>query len=459
MTNHVAPDLDEYPTHCRFRELQADLRSLLSAEASSANLSTRDTADKVTSLVNDVDDEHSGTDHYMMPQHHLSLACHADYLKIWTSECAPWLDMFDQERHFGHQVPVLARTSASIFYAMLALSARQSERHKALERPSQDTLTFYSKANDALALSLRTRQTEAVVTACILGVLEMMSVCPCNWRRHFRGCASLLQILRINGFSGGLLQAVFWCYARMDLCSAIIANGSEDLIMPLERWVLVDGTPEEQPALIRKTFLQKGRVTPDMHANYVVYLCARVCDLIAKRTRNHELNEDNGCSESVFNQDWFALWQDLSQWFKKRPPELLPVKIVAASPENSHFPEILFAHWAAISSTQLYHMACVMLLEARSVFPEQVDTSYETSQLWHARQVVGISLTNHHQGSLNNAVQPLYVVGKLFSHPDEHKVIRELLDHIERSTGWDSRWRIKDLDFAWGYRCEPHVLD
>jgi hypothetical protein len=37
------------------------------------------------------------------------------------------------------------------------------------------------------------------------------------WRRHLDGCACLIQSLGINGFSGGLEQALFWCFARMGL--------------------------------------------------------------------------------------------------------------------------------------------------------------------------------------------------------------------------------------------------
>lgn len=38
---------------------------------------------------------------------------------------------------------------------------------------------------------------------------------PKMWRRHLDGSASLILSLGINGFSGGLEQALFWCFARM----------------------------------------------------------------------------------------------------------------------------------------------------------------------------------------------------------------------------------------------------
>lgn len=79
-------------------------------------------------------------------------------------------------------------------------------------------------------------------------------------------------------------------------------------------------------------------------------------------------------------------------------------------------------------------------------------TAESYKPLWHARRIVGISLTNPHRGCLNNAIQPLYAAGKLFTHRDEHKIIVDLLNHIEARSGWGSRWHIKDLEVFWGYR-------
>jgi hypothetical protein len=73
------------------------------------------------------------------------------------------------------------------------------------------------------------------------------------------------------------------------------------------------------------------------------------------------------------------------------------------------------------------------------------------SKLWHARRICGISATNEHHGCLNNAIQPLWVAGKLLSHPVEHKAVADLIASIEAKTGWGAKWRIADLKETWGY--------
>lgn len=187
--------------------------------------------------------------------------------------------------------------------------------------------------------------------------------------------------------------------------------------------------------------------SPDMHANYAVYLCVRACELVADRTKFVELGEDNGCTGDVFHNWWLELWGELQTWMIERPSELLPVQTTSTKP----FPHILFIHWAAISSNQLYHTACILLL---NTMPKSMKLQYapSTSALWHARRVCGISLANPHQGCLNNAIQPLWIAGRLFSHVSEHEVIVNLINNIEAGTGWGVCWRIKDLESAWGYK-------
>jgi hypothetical protein len=184
-----------------------------------------------------------------------------------------------------------------------------------------------------------------------------------------------------------------------------------------------------------------------MHANYAVYLCAKSCELVADRTQFVELAVQNDCTGEAFNCRWLQLWGDLQNWLDSRPPELLPINTTTTKP----FPHILFLQWAAISSNQLYHTACILLL---NLMPKSIklQPTPAMSALWHARRICGISLANPHHGCLNNAIQPLWIAGRLFSHVSEHTIIVELIRHIEAETGWGACWRIRDLELAWGYQ-------
>jgi hypothetical protein len=443
--------LDEYAANPRFQQLQTELRSWLVVGANSRDQTRENSAspqDQSSAARGKPGHQYLWT-HLKNSADQIPLQWKIKYLHVWITECAPWLDMFDNERHFGQQVPIVAQHSAAVLHAMLAIGARTAERQGRAEG-SRDSMELYSQAITSLTSSLNTREPTVVVTACLLCVLEMMSVSPRDWRRHVEGCAALFASSGINGFSGGMLQAVFWCYARMDLCGAIIANGAEATVLSIEKWILLDdfhGLEAARDDEIKRRFWQRGQQVPDMYANLAVYLCAKVCDLLFRRTRYVEVGDNNGCGHDAFTCEWSRLWDDLQEWATKRPAEMLPVKSV----RDGSFPRIFFSHWAAISSNQLYHTACILMLEIRGI--EELDRPEQVySLLWHARRVVGISLTNPHPGCINNAIQPLYVAGKLFTHREEQTVIVKLIDSIEAATGWGSRWRIKDLEAIWGYR-------
>ena len=147
----------------------------------------------------------------------LSVGHRLTYLKNWVAEVAPWLDMFDSNGAFTVHLPNLAQTCPALLYAMLALSARQLERKNHQQKSSFDSLELYQQAiRDLGPLMDDNRKLEQLIPTCvILCCLEMMSASPRDWRRHLEGCAALFNAFGVNGFSGGMLQSAFWCYARM----------------------------------------------------------------------------------------------------------------------------------------------------------------------------------------------------------------------------------------------------
>ncbi|KAE8308533.1 hypothetical protein BDV41DRAFT_592069 [Aspergillus transmontanensis] len=440
-----------YAAHPRFLELQEELRSaLFTAVADStpkqSYLVEAPTEPGLSELRHDVD---------LFARSAVPKARLINYLKNWITECAPYLDKFDEARHFGVHIPILARESPGLFYAILAFSARQTERKAGL-RNCHDSLELYQESIRWVSPGLQAKDPNVLVTACVLAVMELMSVSPQDWRRHVDGCAALFDCFNVNGFSGGHLQAVFWCYVRMELCGVIVSNGAERTVLPLEKWVPAESmgraseSIEDNEKRVRELFLDQSRLTPDMHANWAVYLCAKACDLVCRRTRHLELGEYDTTDPRPFQEQWKRLWDELQFWLEQRPLAILPAKSTSMQGDRM-FPEILYAHQAAISSNQLYHTSCILLLEIKPPAILLPSSSHLISSVWHARRVCGISLTNPHPGNLINAIQPLYIAGKLLTHRREHIAVAKLFRTIEQTTGWGALWRLRDLEAVWGY--------
>lgn len=248
------------------------------------------------------------------------------------------------------------------------------------------------------------------------------------------------------------MKLKFWLVClliMLDLCAAIISEGKESVVLPLEHWLPPGGTPANAFHLF-----QSSRV-PDMWANYAVYLVARTCHL-TWLPANEPLVNLGGHEDELFIQSWHRLWSELQDWRRNRPSELLEIGFpeISGGTKVSPFPFILYAAACAISSNQLYHTGCLLLLESCPPSINPMQFGQVGSNIWHARRICGISSTNEHHGCLNNALQPLWVAGKLLSHPVEHKAVADLIRSIEAKTGWGGKWRIEDLKEVWGYDCD-----
>lgn len=124
--------------------------------------------------------------------------------------------MFDNNRTFGTKLPVAANQSPPLMYSILAIGARQLERKDKIKY-SFNSLELYQEAIRLLTPLLQARDTNVIATCVILCCLEMFTASAQDWRRHLEGCAAIFESFGVNGFSGGVLQAVFWCYARMGM--------------------------------------------------------------------------------------------------------------------------------------------------------------------------------------------------------------------------------------------------
>ncbi len=219
---------DEESNNPLFIESQRELRTLLHDTARSAGptrlgspVGGNDEGDNSPLVPPDSSTSSSGGGANAIASRAIvSTAERVNWLRNYIDEVSPWLDMFDTQQAFGRKVPILAATSAPLMYAILAISARQLELQKKLGGEHK-SLQLYQESIRCLTTQLQARDPNILAACVILCCLEMMSASPKNWRRHLDGCAALFKSYGIHGFSSGIPQAVFWCYARMGILSRI----------------------------------------------------------------------------------------------------------------------------------------------------------------------------------------------------------------------------------------------
>ncbi|KAB8069887.1 hypothetical protein BDV29DRAFT_198360 [Aspergillus leporis] len=373
----------------------------------------------------------------------------------YLNETCTWLDMFDNHRHFASTFPQMAKSAPHLRYSILALSARQIER-KQNEKSQSESLSLYQEAIHLLLPELERKTTPVIASCVILCVLEMLSCNPKEWRRHLDGCAYLIQAAEINGFSGKEEQALFWCFARMDVCGGLISE--EETIIPIHHWIPKDMSPTEASQL----FLASNITAFDTYANYTVYLCAQTLGVLfspaAQMSSSCVSCRYLGSPDErdTYVHRWKHLFDTVEQWYDSRPNQMKPLFTIPATAANP-FPTVLYGNGAAISGNQLYHACAVLLLQRK---PKTLSLPRRPkSVLWHARQICAISASNTHHGCWTNALQPLWLAGKVMSHHSEHAAIIETLTRIERETGWATAWRVEDLKDFWGEDDEVDEMD
>ncbi|KAK6002984.1 hypothetical protein QM012_000829 [Aureobasidium pullulans] len=356
-------------------------------------------------------------------------------MELWRNyldEIALWLDMFDNDRHFQIHLPILAQNSEPLRLSVLALSARQIERRDP-DKPYTESLALYQEAIRLIAGELESMSTEVIGSCVLLCVLEMMSSSPKDWARHLNGAAMLLKAAGINGVVGGIRQAIFWCFARMDMWGGFLSDSHTKI--PTSLWFLPTGTMSTAISKFKTDFKNF-----DSYANYSLFLCASVLDVVSRRGSVNERG-------STYSAKWKALFDLLVDWNTNRPAEMRPMTSRAHECDDGAFPVVIYTNAAAVSANQLYHTATLLMLQAK---PNDLRVRGQRSIFWHARQVIGISVSNLLHAAWTNAPQPLYIAGKVMSSKAEHRVVLDALAEIEKTTGFATQWRAQDLKEYWG---------
>ncbi|KAK7541159.1 uncharacterized protein J3D65DRAFT_269266 [Phyllosticta citribraziliensis] len=138
-----------------------------------------------------------------------------------------WLDLFDPLRHFSTFVPQLAMKNEGLMKAILALSSRHLSIRPGTAGESLDrtaAVQYYSESLQYLQGAMRydsfNRSLELLATAITISTYEMIDGAGSGWERHLKGVFWIQRSQDINGQSGGLKQAVWWCWLRQDVWAA-----------------------------------------------------------------------------------------------------------------------------------------------------------------------------------------------------------------------------------------------
>ncbi|KAK4570077.1 hypothetical protein LTR86_003047 [Recurvomyces mirabilis] len=440
-------------------------------------------------------------------------------IRHFTETLAPWLDLFDNDNHFQHIVPLRALGDALLRNAIAAVAAKQLGRVNGVkpflglqcQRPATMEIIgdavpidwFYKAANyydkaiafsriylDALSGSLsqpaspNTQTTLSVansddllVAVSIFSLYESLDNREVGWSQHLGGLKSLLTAIRTNQQEQSQLQsqitsgrkASFWNFARGDYQAAYINRrttylDTEDLALWRNCGLELqdNGALYAEPASI-KSDSQHPQRTAQLVAHTLLWVVLGVTNYCALET---------GHSSAVQQVTWDRLTSQLDQWYSMLPGTFqpcarirhIPFQQVVVGNANMQLTEVFFSIDSCAAALHLYHFARILLLlnkprDQRGVSRLKAYREVSTEAIKHARAIISIALGRPHPAVRVEMLLPLYIAGGCLEVDEERRIVLQVMKAIGQDTGCSTEVTVRSLVDEWGWNQEPEGID
>lgn len=374
-------------------------------------------------------------------------------MQVFISEVGIWMDSLDKEKHFSRRIPYHALKCPMLLNALLACGVK----HLTLTQQYSDekALFYYDTATTQLLRSLQNPERdveECATTAVVLNVYEIMSEKPTQRMSHIAGARALIRECKWNAKSTGLGAACFWLNVGMELLSCLAFNWQT--AWDPETWgVNMDfGTG-------------KDAGSEEIWVHRIFYIVAKIANF---RASIPKFQEPSPHDEQLRVQTRMAEWNDFKdmceKWNNACPRSMHPFGYIYPSqqtgPSKSLFPNVWLIKRAAIVGRLYYHMALCILAQVNPCASKESEDS-RTTQQHHAHQVCGIVAHTTDRGVASVSIRSLAIVSEVLTDYAEQQEVVDILERIDRETGWKLAGVVTGLKKRWGWEKKmepPHSL-
>ncbi|KOC17306.1 hypothetical protein AFLA70_457g000821 [Aspergillus flavus AF70] len=254
--------------------------------------------------------------------------------------------------------------SASFVAAAMSLASRQLGH---IEQRQNSVTLELNQYTIRLLISQDPNKADATVlaTCALLCVYEMMAPGVSEWRRHLKIFGQL------PAGKTTLVPTDFW----MDDMSIVSAAA--------------DGDTEN-------------------YCNLAILVFAKIVNLLAT------FSLSNRMSESEPRASMTVLWNEFQEWYQLRPKQVYPLLRSDCTPSNT-LPNVAFTQ----SSPGRASYSAGPLVSGgnagASAMGAESFALLEVGPVWHARELMGISISNVLHANWVNQLQPLYIAGTVLA--------------------------------------------
>ncbi|KAK5166251.1 uncharacterized protein LTR77_008512 [Saxophila tyrrhenica] len=438
-------------------------------------------------------------------------------IRHFTEAIGPWMDLFDQDKHFSNLVPLKALRDALLRNAIAAVAAKQLGRVKG-EKPyvgiqCQKPATmevihdvpvtdwFYKAANyydKAIAFSRLYLQAisgsfsnppspnaqltvssansdDLLVAVSMFSLYESLDNLEVSWLQHLAGFKTLLTTLSLDQQDTSSVpltpvvtvgrRASFWNFARADYQAAYINHQHTFLnTTDLSLWrnsglqLQSDGSLYTNPAAIKND---------PTHCREIAETVSHTLLWLLLRVMNYLASDTDAIGPQQRRQEWDILTSQLDSWHTHLPATFQPVAQMRHSSRqnSSQLTEVFFTMPVCAASLHLYHFARILLLLHKPLTTSSSDNSpvlnallaSSAEALKHAHRIIGIALGRPPPAVRVEMLLPLFIAGVCVEDEEERGVVLELLRAIEVDTGCETGGRCEELKRRWEWGGEDEV--
>lgn len=381
------------------------------------------------------------------------------YMHVFIEEVGVWMDSLDNNKHFSRIIPYLALKSPMLLNAFLACGVK----HLTLVNSQYNddrALFYYDTATTQLLRSLQNpdRNTaECATTAVVLNVYEIMSEKPTARMSHIAGARALIRECGWNAKSTGIGAACFWLNIGMEVLSCLAFNWQTawdpdqwgldmDVLLNME-----DGNADGAGRTDRMDL--GGGGAEELWVHRIFYIVAKIANFRANIPR---FQEPSPHDEQVRLQSRYTEWKRLrglcDTWNSNCPRPMRPYGYAPAnqSRTGSAFPNIWLIKRAAVIGRLYYHTAMCLLAQIDPLSSRDNEQN-RTIQIHHAHQVCGIVAHTKDRGVASVAIRSLAIASSVLTKRHEQEEVIDILDRINKETGWRLGKVHDELKKAWGW--------
>ncbi|KAK7926685.1 C6 zinc finger domain-containing protein [Apiospora marii] len=399
------------------------------------------------------------------------------FMQVFVEEVGVWMDSLDEKKHFSRLVPYHALKCPMLLNALLACGVKQLTVTQQFN--DDKALFYYDTATTQLLRSLQNPErntAECATTAVVLNVYEIMSEKPTQRMSHIAGARALIRECGWNAKSTGLGAACFWLNVGMELLSCLAFNWQT--AWEPDQWgvdmdFFFDSTANPDNNNKRdnnnRAVVDRdegiGHGTEEMWVHRMFFIVAKICNF---RANIPKFEKASPHEEQMRLQDRYAEWQRLKgmcdTWNDACPRPMHPFGYLYPSQSRgsssgratSLFPNVWLIKRAAIVGRLFYHTAQCLLAQINPILPKDSEEARAVQQ-HHAHQVCGIVAHTRDRGVASVSIRSLAIVAEVLTDRAEQRECVDILENIDKATGWKLGAVVKNLKRVWGWEKQNSI--